>query len=37
MKTLINRLDAYPMQQIATLSVLLDAIGAIMDERLGKE
>lgn len=37
MNTLINRLDAYPMQQIAILSVLLDAIGAIMDERLDEE
>lgn len=34
---LIGRLRAYPLQQIATLSVLLEAIGAVMDERLGEE
>ena len=31
---LVSHLEAYPMQQIATLSVLLEAIGTIMDDRL---
>lgn len=36
MASLINLLEAYPLQQIATLSVLLEAIGLVMDERLGE-
>lgn len=31
---IIERLSTFPLQQIATLSVLLETIGAIMDERL---
>ena len=34
MTSLVQKLEAYPVQQIATLSVLLEAIGTIMDERL---
>ncbi len=34
MDRLVRHLEAYPMQQIATLSVLLESIGVIMDERL---
>lgn len=37
MEALIKHLDAYPMQQIATLSVLLDAIDGKMNERLGEK
>ncbi len=37
MEALIKHLDAYPMQQIATLSVLLEAIHATMNERLGEK
>ncbi|QHI70857.1 MarR family transcriptional regulator [Tichowtungia aerotolerans] len=36
LKRLIDLLGAYPLQQIATLSVMLEAIGSIMDERLGE-
>jgi len=31
---LIDHLSAFPLSQIATLSVLLEAIGAVMEERL---
>ncbi len=35
---LVNRLSAFSLSQIATISVLLEAIGSVMDERLsGKE
>lgn len=31
---LLNRLSAFSLSQIATISVLLEAIGSVMDERL---
>ena len=34
MNELLNRLGAFDLSQIATVSVLLDAIGKVMDERL---
>ena len=34
MATLLKRLDAFPLTQIATFSVMLETVGAIMDERL---
>jgi len=37
MADLIGRLEAYPLRQIAILSVLLEAISTVMDERLGEE
>jgi DNA-binding MarR family transcriptional regulator len=37
MADLISHLEVYPLQQIATLSVLLEAIGTIMDDRLGDQ
>ncbi|AFM23816.1 MarR family winged helix-turn-helix transcriptional regulator [Desulfomonile tiedjei] len=37
MTYITNRLSVFSLQQIATLSVLLEAIGSIMDERLTKE
>ncbi len=36
MAGLVKRLEAYPLQQVAILSVLLEAIDAVMDERLGE-
>lgn len=36
MAELVNRLNAFSLSQIATISVLLDAIGAVIDERLAK-
>lgn len=36
MASLIRRLSAYPVQQIAVLSVLLEAIGTVMDDRLNE-
>ena len=34
---LLNRLSAFSLSQIATISVLLEAIGDIMDERLSEK
>jgi DNA-binding MarR family transcriptional regulator len=36
MTELVNRLNAFSLSQVATISVLLDAIGAVIDERLAK-
>ena len=33
----LNRLSAFSLSQIATISVLLEAIGGIMDERLSEK
>lgn len=34
---LLNRLNAFSLSQIATISVLLEAIGNVMDERLSEK
>ncbi len=34
---LVNRLSAFSLSQIATISVLLEALGAVMDERLSEK
>ena len=34
---LVNRLSAFSLPQIATISVLLEAVGSVMDERLSKK
>lgn len=34
---LLNRLSAFSLSQIATISVLLEAIGGVMDERLSEK
>ena len=36
MADLVNRLSAFSLSQIATISVLLEAIGSVMDQRLSK-
>ena len=36
MAELVNRLSGFSLSQIATISVLLEAIGSVMDERLSE-
>jgi DNA-binding MarR family transcriptional regulator len=37
MAELVERLSAFSLSQIATISVLLEALGSVMDERLSEQ